>query len=144
MWHKNNHLYKKFPKTWNESFCHVGTINERDIYHKMKALIVLWTYCFLFNSGPFDIHFISRFTVGQGNHSIGITSSICHGQVTAFYYPEITNCEKKGFGLMVFNATFNNISVILWRSIYWWRKRVLRENHRPVASHWQTLPQIFV
>ena len=100
----------------------MGTINERDIYHKMKALIVLWTYCFLFNSGPFDIHFISRFTVGQGNHSIGITSSICHGQVTAFYYPEITNCEKKGFGLMVFNATFNNISVILWRSIYWWRK----------------------
>ena len=24
--------------------------------------------------------------------------------------------------LMVFNATFNNISVILWRQFYWWRK----------------------
>ena len=24
--------------------------------------------------------------------------------------------------LMVFNATFNNISVISWRSVYWWRK----------------------
>jgi len=24
--------------------------------------------------------------------------------------------------LMVFNATFNNISVISWRSFYWWRK----------------------
>jgi hypothetical protein len=106
LWHKNNHLYKKFPKTWNESFCHVGTINERDIYHKMKALIVLWTYCFLFNSGPFDIHFISRFTVGQGNHSIGITSSICHGQVTAFYYPEITNCEKRGLFSVNHNWTF--------------------------------------
>jgi len=23
---------------------------------------------------------------------------------------------------MMFNATFNNISVISWRSIYWWRK----------------------
>ena len=23
---------------------------------------------------------------------------------------------------MVFNATFNNISVISWRSVYWWRK----------------------
>jgi hypothetical protein len=23
---------------------------------------------------------------------------------------------------MVFNATFNNISAISWRSIYWWRK----------------------
>ena len=23
---------------------------------------------------------------------------------------------------MVFNTTFNNISVISWRSVYWWRK----------------------
>jgi cytochrome b561 len=23
---------------------------------------------------------------------------------------------------MVFNATFNNISAISWRSVYWWRK----------------------
>ena len=42
--------------------------------------------------------------------------------------------------LMVFNATFNNIWVISWLSVLlleetggpW-------ENHRPVASHWQTL-----
>ena len=27
-----------------------------------------------------------------------------------------------GLGFMVFNATFNNISVILWWSFYWWRK----------------------
>ena len=26
------------------------------------------------------------------------------------------------FRLMVFNATFNNISVISWRQFYWWRK----------------------
>ena len=26
------------------------------------------------------------------------------------------------FGFIVFNATFNNISVISWWSIYWWRK----------------------
>jgi len=24
--------------------------------------------------------------------------------------------------VMVFNATFNNISVISWRQFYWWRK----------------------
>jgi hypothetical protein len=42
--------------------------------------------------------------------------------------------------LMVLNATFNNISIISWRSV------LLvgdtggpGENHRPVASHWQTL-----
>ena len=37
------------------------------------------------------------------------------------------------FKLMVFNATFNNISFILWRSV------LPGENHRPVASHCQTL-----
>ena len=37
---------------------------------------------------------------------------------------------------MVFNATFNNISVISWQSVL---LVVPRENHQPAASHWQTL-----
>jgi hypothetical protein len=37
---------------------------------------------------------------------------------------------------MVFNATFNKISVISWRSVLLVEKTgILRENHRPVASH---------
>jgi len=37
---------------------------------------------------------------------------------------------------MVFNATFNNISVILWRSVLLVKETGgLGENHRPVASH---------
>jgi len=41
---------------------------------------------------------------------------------------------------MVFNATFNNISVIWWRSVLLMEETgVPRENHRPAASHWQTL-----
>jgi hypothetical protein len=47
---------------------------------------------------------------------------------------------KCGWLAMMFNATFNNISV-------WWRRSVLLveetrapgENHWPAASHWQTL-----
>jgi hypothetical protein len=35
---------------------------------------------------------------------------------------------------MVFNATFNNISVLLMEET-----GVPRENHRPAGSHWQTL-----
>jgi len=43
---------------------------------------------------------------------------------------------------MVFNATFNNISVISWWSVLLVEEAgVLGENHRPVASHWQTLSQ---
>jgi hypothetical protein len=41
------------------------------------------------------------------------------------------------FMFMVFNATFNNISVILWQSVL-----LLEEtgkNYWPVTSHWQTL-----
>jgi len=41
---------------------------------------------------------------------------------------------------MVFNATFNNISAISWRSVLLVEEAgVPGENHRPVASHWQTL-----
>jgi len=45
---------------------------------------------------------------------------------------------KVWFGFLVFNATFNNISVILWRSVLLVEETgVPRENHCPVA--WQTL-----
>jgi len=41
---------------------------------------------------------------------------------------------------MVFNATFNNISVISWLSILLVEEtEVPGENHRPAARHWQTL-----
>jgi hypothetical protein len=39
-------------------------------------------------------------------------------------------------GFMMINATFNNISVISWRSVLLVEETgVPRENHRPVASH---------
>jgi hypothetical protein len=41
---------------------------------------------------------------------------------------------------MVYNATFNNISVILWWSVLKVEETVVPgENHRPITSHWQTL-----
>jgi hypothetical protein len=41
---------------------------------------------------------------------------------------------------MMFNGTFNNISVILWRSVLLVEEtRVHGENYRPAASHLQTL-----
>ena len=39
--------------------------------------------------------------------------------------------------VMVFNITFNNISVISCRSVLLVEET--GENHRPIASHWQTL-----
>ena len=41
---------------------------------------------------------------------------------------------------MVFNATFNNISVIVWQSVLLVEEtKIPVENHRPAASHQQTL-----
>ena len=41
---------------------------------------------------------------------------------------------------MVFNATFNNMSVISWLSVLLVEETgVTWENQRPVTSHWQTL-----
>ena len=46
----------------------------------------------------------------------------------------------EGYRFMVFNATFNNISVILWWSVLFVEETgVPGENHRPATSHWQTL-----
>ena len=49
------------------------------------------------------------------------------------------NCYSLLVGLMEFNANFNNISVISWRSVLLVEETgVPRENHLPVASHWHT------
>jgi hypothetical protein len=48
--------------------------------------------------------------------------------------------DNLGLGLLCFNATFNNISVILWQLVLLLEETgVPGENHRPAASHWQTL-----
>jgi len=42
--------------------------------------------------------------------------------------------------VVVFNATFNNISVILWRPVLFVNEtEVPEENRRHAVSHWQTL-----
>jgi hypothetical protein len=47
---------------------------------------------------------------------------------------------KSWVRVMVFKDTFNNISAISWRSVLLVEETgVPAENHRPVASHWQTL-----
>ena len=48
--------------------------------------------------------------------------------------------EELWVRVMVFNASFNNIAVILWQSVLMVDETgVPGENHRPVASHCQTL-----
>ena len=56
-------------------------------------------------------------------------------------FPTSCTLHISGLRFMVFNATFNNISVISWRSVLMAEETsVPGQNHRPVASHSQTLP----
>jgi hypothetical protein len=46
----------------------------------------------------------------------------------------------KGAKDIVFNATFNNISAISFRSVLFVEETGIRREHRrPAANHWQTL-----
>ena len=61
-----------------------------------------------------------------------------------FIWKYVCPCELVDSGwlvwFMVFNATFNNISAISWRQVVLVEETgVFGGNHRPVASHWQTL-----
>jgi len=45
----------------------------------------------------------------------------------------------RGYSVMVFNTTFNNILIISWRSVLLMEESgVPGENLRPAASQWQT------
>jgi len=59
-----------------------------------------------------------------------------------YLFTAITGVRIK---VMIFKATFNNISVILWPSVLLVEETgVPGENNRPAASHWQTLSHYVV
>jgi hypothetical protein len=68
-------------------------------------------------------------------------NSTCHKNIRYIYFGDFNlyiNYER--LRVMVFNATFNNISVISWRLVLLVEETgVPGENHRRAASHWQTL-----
>ena len=73
------------------------------------------------------MHMLHRWLRRIINHEYkrqGLLGNITRMRVCLFVY------------LMVLNATFNNISVISWRSVL--LVEGTGENHRPVASHWPT------
>ena len=56
-----------------------------------------------------------------------------------YYLQDLYSCNKfrkVGVRVMVFNATFNDISVISWQSVLLGEEtEVPGENHRPTTSH---------
>ena len=70
-------------------------------------------------------------------------NGLCHETIESLWFVDVYGTAKYtrvSIRVMVFNPTFNNISVIAWMSVLLVEETgVPRENHRPVASHWQTL-----
>jgi hypothetical protein len=61
---------------------------------------------------------------------------LLHKELKKIHYIKAKRDNNFGFGIMVFNVTFNNISVILWQSVLLVEETgVPGEKHRPVASH---------
>ena len=77
---------------------------------------------------------------GTKNHVSSRTTNgnvILFDNTMAWFWCEDSLVSNLGSGVMVFNVTFNNISVISWQSVL--LEEETGENHRPVASHWSTL-----
>ena len=59
-----------------------------------------------------------------------LCDKVCQWLATVWWFSPLTSVS----------STFNNISVISWRSVLLVEEtEVTGENHQPVASHWQTL-----
>jgi hypothetical protein len=66
-----------------------------------------------------------------------LPSSTPHPEPTVIHWSYIRHNSVR---VIVLNSPFNNISVISWRSVLLMEEiGVPGENHRPVASRWQTL-----
>ena len=64
------------------------------------------------------------------------TLTVVHGRLSVKEIRTLFKVWLVWFGFMVCNATFNNITVISWRSVLLVEETgVAGENHQPLASH---------
>ena len=100
--------------TWSEVPLEMlsGTSTSITVYERTRSLVICPIPTILFSWGRLQwLYFLQKFVV--------------FGYVVR---------------VIVFNATFNNIWIISWRSVVLVEKTGWpEENQRPVASHWQTL-----
>ena len=109
----------------------------KHVFDPLKSF--LWS---LFVAAPCEQCFILNAYCWLKNVGLGCMFWMSHGkgemlECTAYNKPTI---KFLGFRLMVFNATFNNISVISWPSVLFVEETgVPEENQWSLANHSQTL-----
>jgi hypothetical protein len=109
---------------------HIGPRRSRDPYWPGPIWASIWKWSC---SNPITGYFPGVWKYGQFT-----SGHIGHTKMPLFSFSLIYLYIFGWF--MVFNATFNNISVMSWRSALLVEETGIRgENHRPVASYWQSL-----
>ena len=124
----------------------------KTLHYCLKPYACIWrlTYCYWYLIGPFwrcycptCNSYILIVRPYKLLPSLGVSSPI-NVNISHFYhllcnYSANWNKTLQVVWLMVFGATFNNISVISWWSVLLVEETgVPGENHRPVAIHCQT------
>ena len=111
-----------------------------DSFHSISLLLP-----FLINHNMQSLKFLVQFIFGVTHSKYRLKLLHVPGKMLCSWWVRFPSKEEGGVYLisvrvMVFNATFNNISVILWRSVLLVEETgIPRENHRPAERHWQTL-----
>ena len=86
------------------------------------------------------ISIISKSHRGSHDGSTQIINPNVYWAPSTYIFSNLYVFIKYGLGVVVFNATFNNISVISWQSVLLVEETIVpREKHWPAANHWQTL-----
>ena len=105
----------------------LGTCSEMaDIFMCKLAVFILIQW---------SVNVINLWLLVSTMYSVLVCEWLCfNSKLSLFFW------YMRYFSVMVFNATFNSILAISWRSVLLIEEaRISWENHRPVASHWQIL-----
>jgi hypothetical protein len=115
-------LKQIYCKTFLWYFCSTHTVSKwRVSIFKLESIVVVWWL---------DLQLPVQ--------SVPITTTVVSMNVVS-RREKFKSSLKYGW-FMMFNATFNTISAISWRSVLLVEETgVPGEKHRPVASHWQTI-----
>jgi hypothetical protein len=116
-----------------------GTILKREDYKIRFILVDVWHGCFLtyyyrYTTGQVLLCFLPADTMPISDYRSNLPFQFCN--VWWFYAVSLhctIQCNLLWVRVMVFDDTFNNISVISWQSVL-----LVKETYRiPPISHWQ-------
>jgi hypothetical protein len=122
---------------------HSWRSEETTFFWSHSSDIMSWIFNDMINKyhhiRPMQYHCLTSGSSWSWSHGSWIYNYLCHqclSPLTLWLRIPMLNRVR----VMVFSTTFNNISVISWLSVLLVKETwVPKENHRPVASHWQTL-----